>query len=460
PYEIQHLGANPVYYYQHPTLDIAIDLRGEEEAARMMYVFPTETGFTVTHRQAISYAIGSLRDYPGGMDVESITVQIDLLSPEEEQAEIAAISTRRLEGEEVLVEWVRVKDGALYVRDNMAGGPDSAWYAKELYNSSVFFDHVYLSHHLVESAQPGVQVEETPGDANAEWAEIVSLLHTNPAEFEWRYSMPPYSRDPRPAVGLPNWAFLEDLSTVPIYEYGALDLNGDGFYEYLVHCCCDSYEYGPERYGYWVVFTETPYGLRLIGFCGSGEANLVYSDDHFYFLGARGQYGDNSFFAEEHSIPVPATYLRPLEYTYFTNLNELIIMESEGDSLDPWASWVIVPKHFTSDEGYEYFDYYVINSFEFWGVVGTLDGALSDRATVVPIRTPYTVPPGETVVQLQDPYRMRNFVDYLDSEFHYFPFAEQDWDNAVSVSSVLALGPPLTEDKVMSLLPHPELLDY
>ena len=457
PYEAQHLGANPVYYYQHPTLDIAIDLRGEEEAARMMYVFPTETGFWVTQRQSISYEYGTLRDYPAGMDVMAIVVEIDLLSAAEQQAEIASLVTRSLGGEEINVKWIPVKDGALYVRDNVSGGPDSAWYASQLYGSSVFFDHVYLSEHLVESEWPGADPEPTLSDPVAEWQRIVSMLESNPARFEWRYSMPPYSKDPNAEPDVPNAAFLEDLITVPIYEYGIMDLDGDGIPEYLVHCSCDSYEY-IERYGYWAVFTETPYGLRLIGFNNSGEHDLIYYDDYFYYIEARGYYGNNSLRVEEHSIPVLTADERPLEYTSFLNFYNLIDYESEGNSLAEWEDWVLVPNYFTDEEGYEYFDYYVIDPVEYWNLLSILNQGLSGKATVVPIRTPYTIPAGEQVIELHPAYTMEGFVDYMEERFHYFPFNDTDWANAIPLSDVLALGPPLTYDKADSLLPHPELI--
>jgi len=457
PYEAQHLGANPVYYYQHPFMDIAIDLRGEEEAARMIYVYPTSTGFWVTHRQAISYEYGTLRDYPAGMDVAAIIVEIDLLSESEQQAEIADIITRRLQGEDVEVSWVPVKDGALYVRDNMSGGPDPAWYAKELYGSSIFFDHAYLSEHLVESVWPRPVPEQTLSDPAAEWDRIVSMLQNNPARFEWRYAMPPYSKDPAAGLNAPNWAFLEALITVPIYEYGTVDLNGDGVPEHLVHCCCDSLE-EVERYGYWAVFTETPYGLRLIGFNNSGENDLIYWDDYFYYIEARGEYGHNSIFVEEHPIPVPSFDKRHLDYTAFFDLYTLINYEEEGNSLDDWKDWFLIPNYFKDEEGYEYLDYFVIDSAEFWGLISMLDEGLSGKATVVPIRTPYTVPAGEQVVELQDPYTVGSFVDYMSVRYHFFPFTEQDWMNAVLLEDVLNLGPPLTYDKVESLLPHPELI--
>jgi len=457
PYEAQHLGANPVYYYQHPDLDIAIDLRGEEEAAGMMFVYPTPKGFTVTHRQAIAYEYGSLRDYPAGMDVAAISVTIDLLSESEAQAEDADIIARRLEGEEIEVERVRVKDGILYVRDNMSGGPDSAWYARELYGTPVFFDHRYLSQHLVESVGPGPQVQEARRDSEAEWQSIVSLLHSNPAEFEWRYHMPPYSEDPNAGFNQPNFDFVADLITVPIYEYGELDLNGDGYMEYLIHCCCDSYDY-IERYGYWAVFTETPYGLRLIGFYNTGENDLIYADNHLYSLMARGNQNDFSLTVEEIGFPVASYDLRPVDYTAFTNVTELINYEAEGGDISYWKDWTIVPRSFTDDEGFEYSDYYVIDTADFWGLIVLLDQGLSDKATVISHRTPYTVPPGETVVELLAAQRMGNFVDYLNQIYHYFPFAEEDWMNAITLESVMDLGPPLTYDKVESLFPHPELL--
>ena len=66
----------------------------------------------------------------------------------------------------------------------------------------------------------------------------------------------------------------------------------------------------------------------------------------------------------------------------------------------------------------------------------------------MPIRTPYTVPAGEQVVELQDPYTVGSFVDYLSTRYHLFHFTEQDWMHAVLLEDVLNLGPPISNDKV------------
>ena len=343
PYEIQHLGANPVYYYQHPTLDIAIDLRGEEEAARMMFVFPTENGFTVTHRQTISYQFNSLRDYEAGHEAEGITVWIDLLSEEQKQKELAHIEEIESQGTTVRAAWVPVQGGELLVRDNFTAGPGPAWTAKELYQSPVFFDYVYLSQHLLDSPQPGISINETPFDSDAEWERIVGLLHFNPAEFEWRYCMPPYATDIMPGAALPNADFLTILLTKPIYEYGALDLNGDGFMEYLVHCSCYATGDFP-YYGYWVVFTETPYGLRLIDFSVAGESSLIYCEDHFYFLDMDARENFSQLGVEVHSIPVRAADQRSFEYIRLTDLGSLMDAEAAGEDMDWWNPWVVVPQ--------------------------------------------------------------------------------------------------------------------
>lgn len=52
PYEAQKMGTNPVYYYKHPTLNLALDFRNSPDLARDCYVIPTDKGFNVHLRRA------------------------------------------------------------------------------------------------------------------------------------------------------------------------------------------------------------------------------------------------------------------------------------------------------------------------------------------------------------------------------------------------------------------------
>ena len=133
-YEMQSLGSNPVAFYQHPTLDIAIDLRDDPEAARSMYVIPLANGFLITHRQTIALEYLSLRDYSGAMEIGGFSAHVELVSEEDKEAIEQEIENLRDEEHSISAEFVPFQGGYLYIWDSADNGPDNYWYAKELYD--------------------------------------------------------------------------------------------------------------------------------------------------------------------------------------------------------------------------------------------------------------------------------------------------------------------------------------
>ena len=459
PYEAQHLAANPVYFYQHPDLDFAIDLRGDPEAARMMYVFPTEDGFEITKRQAISYEMVSLADYPAGVEWEGITVHVELKTDSEVQAILADRITKSLMGEEVVpVEWVELSQGSLYIWDTTSGGPDPAWYASELYGSSLFLDRIYLKEHLIEHPQPGIQVADKESDAAAEWERITHMLEENPARFEWRYCMPPFAMDPE-ADNPPNAAVLENILTEPRYEYGSYDLNGDGLLEHFVHCSVDSYAYLGWN-GYWAVFTETPFGLRLISFVGNGESDLLYKEDAFHILTAYGGMGDFSFVYEKFDIPQVAPSYRPVLYNDFKTLDRVMEdIEDDPAALDRYRHWSVVPQLLAYGDGDLFLDFFVVESSDFWGLVNSIDREVSEGLCFLGRRSSELE--SSLATPLQAPRSLSDLtalLEYLDTEFGYFPFGDAAWANEMIMGDLIDSGKPLDYDTAQSMLPHPELL--
>ena len=443
-YEMQLLGSNPVYYYQHPNLDLAIDLRGDELAARKMYVEVTPTGFIVTHRQSITYEYGSLLDYPGGQELFGNTVNVDLYSRQDYES-IKSAS----------VEFLPWGDRYVGVADSILKDPDeSVVIAQALYDDDLYFDRFYLLDRLVRSEEAPI-IREPQVDAAAEWAEMVAILLDNPAEFEYRYVMPPYFADTS-AKAFPNWDILELLTTQPVYEYGSFDFDGDGVDEHFVHVIADSYDY-VELYGYWAVFAETEAGLRLIDFVSSGESDLIYANDHFYHFSARGEYGEYAFIAEEHSTPVVSADQRTAYFVNFISIDVLAALQDEGESLDAFRDMVVIPKMFALADGSEYLDYYVIDTDDYFGLMTALDETLSGVATLIPIRTPYDGSPLGVALPSLDVLNLDDVMAYLDGEYSIFPFTENDWINAVKMSDILDQGPPLTHDTIDNLLPRPDL---
>lgn len=443
PYEAQHLGANPVYYYPHPSLNLAIDLRGEEEAARMMYAYPTPTGFVVTSRQAIIYEFLSLRDYRAGIEISGITVTVELLTEDEAldvEAERAA-STADDAGNYILTPW---QDKYLYIWDTTGLGPDPAWYASQLYDSPVFFDRFYLESHLTARV-PGIEIEETPFDAAREAQALLRLLEENPAKFEWRYLMPPYQEDPE-AHPAPNAAILEALIDEPIYDYMTMDLNGDGWPEHIVHASTMSdLAYGLD--GYWAVFTETRGGLRLIGFSSMGSATMVYGDEKFYYMASSfyGMPGEAHLFLDVHPIPVPVEEERSFAYVTYLPISEIIQLEYEGQDPGEYRDRRMIPKVIQYDDGGWSMEFYLYRSTEYDEYI-VLAEEISGHGLAF------------KGIPLEGPVEVGEIRDFLITEYPDFPLADNDWMNAVPFEDVLSLGPPISYDKIISVLPHPELL--
>lgn len=458
PYQTQIHGANPVYFYQHPDLDIAIDLRDDPEAARMMFVEATEEGFKITQRQAITYEMIYLANVPTGVDWEGITVHVEYKTESETQAIINEAIAKNLAGEEYTPhEWFPVSQGSFFIWDTSSGGPDPAWHATQLYGSQAFFDRIYIKDHLAESRWPGIQVEEKEMDAGAEWDKIVRMLEENPARFEWRYAMPPFARDSQ-AINPPNSAILEEIVVEPVYEYASYDLNGDGFMEHIVHCVVGSYGY-LDWSGYWTVFTETPCGLRLIGFISDGNVDLLYRGDSFHALYSYGYLGDYSLVYEKFEIPLDPPAHRPVHYTDFKLLST-VFEEIEGDpsARERYRHWSVVPKLFPDNhEGY-FLDYYALDGSDFWGLINLMgremEGGLAfvgrtlsefDISRTAPLQSPWALPDLEA------------FLDYLEIRFDYFPFEDREWANEMLMADLLDDGDPLDWQLAEKWLPHPEL---
>lgn len=453
PYDAQHLSANPVFFYPHPNLNLALDLRNDPEAASMIYVFPVPNGFKITSRQSIIYEFGSLRDYPAGIDWTGNTVFVELLSAAQKDHVVDTLSSY---DDPPVYDMVPFGEHFLYIYDTLSGGPDPAWMAKELYGGSIYFDHSFIRDRLVSMDAYDPDFEEPLVDSAAEWEEIVRMIQNNPAEFEWRYAMPPYSADPN-AASLPNWELRENLVIEPLYEYGTFDLNDDGIPEHVVHAVADSYDY-IELYGYWAVYTETPGGLRLIDFVNSGETDLLYKDEIFYHFSARGRLSEAYFYVEEHPTPVPVMNMRPLSGMTFLTLDSLIEIQDGGMSLNPYRNWDIVPTYYYEEvSGEVYLDFFVLDPEPFWQIMGDLS-ELSWSAKVIPARNPYNIMDGTTVFELEEAYTIGTIMDYLAGTYTAFPFSDDIWRNAVPVDDALSVGPPLTADKVYDLMPYPELI--
>lgn len=443
PYEAQHLGANPVYYYPHPDLDLAIDLRGQEQAARMMFVYPTPKGFLVTSRQAIIYEFLSLRDYRAGIEWSGITTSVELVTEDEAQAiEAERWASQEPDAENYLM--LPHQGQFLYIYDTVSGGPDPAWFAAELYGSSVFFDRNYLEKRLTARI-PGIEIEETPFDAGKEAAALLQLLEENPAKFEWRYLMPPYQEDPD-AVTKPNWEILEALIEEPLYDFLSIDLDGDGRPEHIVHCSCLTYDaFGLD--GYWAVFTETRGGLRLIGFSATGTSTLLYGNEEFAYLdfGFYGYPGEVHLLLDSHPIPVPREEDRTFRYVTYTSISQIMDLEDEGEDLNPYRMQTLVPKAIPDDDGGYSIEFYLLDPEAFEDFLDLLSPLAGEGLAFKGI-------------PLEGPVRISRIRDYLDGEYPFLPLTEDDWKNAIIFEDVLSQGPPVEYVKIMSLLPHPELI--
>jgi hypothetical protein len=453
-YRAQHLGANPVYYYQNPTLDFAIDLRLDPEAARMMYVEPTPTGFWVTHRQSINYGLASLVDFPDDRteDWTWNAVRIDVVTAEERDEIIAENEALVLEGVYAAAEFAKYKDGYLWIRETFPDKPDSARLAQELYGESVYFDRFYLKDHLAKSPGPEYAFEEPIVNAGDQWKDAVLLLTENPAEFEWQFCLPPYAQELN-TTAHPNWEMLDYLITEPLYEYTSIDFDGDGIPEHVVHCSCDSL--GVANFnGYWAVYAETLGGLKLVNFVNDGGSDLIYSDDAFYYLTAAGKMGDFVFAVEEMFIPLPAPEDRSQGYIQFSLLDMMI--SAYGGDLSDYTHQTIVPRLYISQWESD-LSYFMVDAQEYWEAMDILEELLVG-GIILPARNTYDVETGPRTLDMQPPDVLEDLADYLDSQFPLFPFAEHCWKNAITVEAAMADGTPVTIEKVESMLPYPELV--
>ncbi|HZK41536.1 MAG TPA: hypothetical protein VFD14_01060, partial [Clostridia bacterium] len=199
---------------------------------------------------------------------------------------------------------------------------------------------------------------------------------------------------------------------------------------------------------------------RLVSFVGSGESDLLYRDDAFHVLAAYGGMGDYSFVYEKFEIPQVSPGYRPVLYNDFKTLDR--IMDEAADDpgvLEGYRHWSVVPQILDYGDGELFLDFFVVESFDFWGLINSLDREVSGGLCFMGRNNSELE--SSLAAPLQEPRPLSDLTDlleYLEEVYGYFPFGDRAWANEMIMGDLLDSGQPLDYDTAQEMLPHPELL--
>ncbi len=442
PYHIQSLGANPVYYYPHPQLDLAVDLRGHEEVARMLYVGVYSGGFKISARQTVLYERHLMPLFMHSLEWYGPAVSVEWV-PEEELAEKTRIVGLYIDVGPDDFEFHPFQDGYLLLVDQKSyHDPDPTHHAQALYGGPLIDRHVVRD--LIRPLEKDLIIQEKEKDAQAEWQSLLALIDENPAKFEWTYLMPPYSEDPAASIK-PNQNFLTGVKGASAYSHYSMDLDGDGKMEHILHNrTATRFEEGAG--GYWAIFTETRAGLRLIGFSNYGNSSLIYDRGFFYYL-EPALYRDNGWIINSslHPIPIPEYDQQKGAGIRFVMGQDVLDWTAHGSDLQYPRFTRFYPKLLEDESGGQVLEFYVTDP-ENYEDFHQLYQALPQGGLVF---LPEAV---------DEPFLIPDIRDYLVGLNPQLPLSVEEAANTVEWEAIQDLPRPLTYEVIAEFIPYPERL--
>lgn len=422
----QSLGANPVYQYSHPNLDLVLDFRDDFVKARDIYVLPMTNGFYVIQRQMLSLYNLTPSELVDRVEKEGIegAMLVRIVSGEQ-KAELEAtdptVLFRDYSGEKyIAIRGLPVDESKLpKVFDNFA---------------DQMIDIDYISQHVDSGIADGGKTPDADMlDPAAQWKNMVDQFEANPAQAEWDYNLPLYAPSNGYQVdGVDQRALV--LKNSPAYNFAMVDLNGDGNYEYLVNARTGLDEAEGVQ-GYWAIYTSSDKGLLMVAKSMYGNGDLI-RQGNFYTLTSQEKRADLTRLNFE-SFSLPKT---DSSTSYIDFLQPEGFMETMTGK-DLAAAY---PDHYIVGRG-EHF--YLVDRHQYDTVISefiseTTDGFLyrgSDSVTMkrdlnklAEGQAGKTGADGEPVaaeiIPVDDP------IVYLNEAYPNLPFDWAIWDSAVPVS--------------------------
>lgn len=276
-YKGQLLGNTKVYFYQHPSLSVGLDLRKANGMAEQLFAYPTKDGFVIFPRQMMNLL---------GLDEETLKERLEKGEAIPGSVVVSLVDKKKKEELEKAdpdkkLRFTEAEDGRFYVIRQQEEKADRYQKIYDMLDSKL--NPEFIAENLSTGGMIGNPPKEadnvTLGQQQSDWEKLVAMMKDNPAVVEWNWNLPLLSS---------SEGYLyngEDLrhnvpSGEPTYTFGRMDLNGDQVPEYLIHATTSGSKTGVAA-GYWAILEPTPSGLKVANIIPEGNGDLLRSQDKF-----------------------------------------------------------------------------------------------------------------------------------------------------------------------------------
>lgn len=274
-FDSQRLGNTKVYFYQHPSLSVGLDLRNAKGMSQQLYVFPSKKGFLIFPRQMMSIL---------GLTPETLKEKT-----EKNEKIPGAISVRLVDAKEKeelekkdtekKLHFAEAEGGRFYVIEQT---PDKDGRYQNIYDMlDHSLDPKFIADNLTTAGMignpPKINDKVTMGEQQKAWEDLVSKMRDNPAVVEYNWNLP---------LLAPSAGYLKDGKEIrtnipdstPNYSFGRLDINNDKTPEYIIHATTKASKDGVAA-GYWAILEPTPSGLTVANVIPDGNGDLLLKDN-------------------------------------------------------------------------------------------------------------------------------------------------------------------------------------
>lgn len=387
----QHLGNTKVFFYQHPSLSVGLDLRKENGMAEQLFVYPNKEGFVIFPRQMMNL-LGLKEDTlkerlkKGKVIPGSIVVTL-----------VDAKKKKELEKADTAKKWrfSEAEDGRFYVIQQQE---EQLEHYQQIYGMlEKKLTTQFVAENLSTAGMIGNPTKEpdnvTLGQQQEDWEKLVSMMRDNPAVVEWNWNLPLLA----PAKGY-QYKDKDLRANVPVgapnYAFGRADLNGDDVPEYLIHATTKGSKEGVAA-GYWAILEPTPSGLKVANIVNEGNGDLLIHDDKLILPTLDQNDKTVSLAIQETNLTKETKREKLPQITFYVTENmtgKELAQKYPGDSLVPMKGKVY---RFSMSQLEKVMDYavQVINEAKYLELIGPTTEA----------KTGVTNPHGTRETKIQDP---------------------------------------------------------
>lgn len=438
-YQQQTLGSNPVYFYDHPVLDLGFDLREDHAMARDMYVLPTTNGFYILQRQMIQLENLSLDGLINKIETQGIegATSVQVVSADQRDPIQAAnpntIFLDYKDNQIIAIQQVPVENQ--YISQIFAN------FADQVVDVNFIAEHVTT----VPLEENNYEIVDTT-EYLAQWKNLLDQYEVNPAQAEWSKNLPFYANSSGYVVDGEDRRSVV-LTDNPSYSFMMVDLTGDGMMEYVVNAKTPNAD---NAQGYWAIFSTASNGLLLSAESFYGNGDLIQTG---------GDLVTTSELDSSTGITISFDYFRlPKQQATAQHIE---FKEPEGFMSTMTGSEIAeeFPGHYIVNEGAEYYlvdraaydstisDFISsvegatilrgVNSTDMKSSLAQYEAALQDPESQ---EAGQTTQLGLSTELIEDP------VAYLAATFTKVPFNRNIWEAAVPVEDLQDVEEPITVD--------------